>query len=163
MDFVNLKQYAEFLPKLARWHQQEWSYLNPGQSLQDRIEKMQAYLNDVFIPSTFVAVENDVLGSAAIIECDMDTRPELSPWLASVYVAPEYRKQGVGTALVQHIIQQACDQGYTELFLYTPDQEKFYQQLGWQIIERVGYHDVDVTIMSISLKTTDKIKESEAI
>ena len=163
MNIVNLKQCAEFLPKLAEWHQQEWAYLNPGQSLQDRIEKMQDYLNDDFIPSTFVAIENDVLGSAAIIECDLDTRPDLSPWLASVYVAPEYRKQGVGAALVQHAMQQACDQGYTKLFLYTPSQEKFYQRLGWKIIERVDFHDAVVTIMSISLKTVDKSNESRAV
>lgn len=30
------------------------------------------------------------MGSAAIINNDMDTRPELTPWLASVFVAPAY-------------------------------------------------------------------------
>lgn len=154
MEIVNLKQCAEYLPRLARWHQSEWACLNPGQSLEDRIEKMQAYLNEDFIPSTFAALDDDVLGSAAIIECDMETRKALSPWLASVYVAPEHRNKGVGSDLVKYVMRKACDQGYKKLYLYTPDQRDFYQRLGWQVLETLKYQDTDVTIMSVSLKTT---------
>ena len=36
----------------------------------------------------FVATcEQTVIGTASLIECDMETHPEWSPWLASVYVA----------------------------------------------------------------------------
>ena len=37
----------------------------------------------------------------------MDTRKELSPWLASVFVAPEFRKWGIGSKLVLHVMEQA--------------------------------------------------------
>jgi len=151
MNIYNLKQKPEYLNKLAAWHQREWSYLNPGQTLSDRLIKMQAYLNEAFIPTTFVAENNNLLGSAAIIECDMDDRKEISPWLASVYVSPEFRRQGIGKELVKHVMQQAKKHGFNSLYLYTPDQESFYQSLGWLVLEKREYHQTDVTIMSVKL------------
>ena len=52
-------------------------------------------------------MDQELFGSAAIIEHDMDTRMELSPWLASVFVAPEFRKRGIGSKLVTHVMEQA--------------------------------------------------------
>jgi len=149
MNIVNLKQCTEFIPKLAQWHQQEWSYLNPGQTLGERVLKMQGYLGDNFIPSTFVAIKNNtVLGSAAIVECDMEERKELSPWLASVFVTEGCRRQGIGSDLVKYVMQQALSHGYPALYLYTPDQQDFYRSFGWSVVETMEYHGTDVTIMS---------------
>lgn len=151
MKIISLKQKSEYINKLADWHQKEWSHLNPGQTLQGRIDKMQAYLNNDFIPTTFIAEDENLLGSAAIIECDMDDRNELSPWLASVYVAPEHRRQGIAGRLVKHVMQQAREQGIRKLYLYTPDQELFYASLGWQVYEKRLFHEINVTIMSANL------------
>ena len=151
MNIVNLKDVPEHLETLAQWHQQEWSYLNPGQTLADRIEKMQKYLNDDFVPSTFVALSNELMGSAAIVEHDMEDRPELSPWMASVYVAPASRRQGIGSQLVQHVVEQAQRHGLRDLFLYTPNQAKFYERLGWHCLEQTPYHGHDMTIMVYKL------------
>jgi predicted N-acetyltransferase YhbS len=38
-------------------------------------------------------------GSAQLIAHDMDTRMELTPWLAGVYTAAEYRGRGIGIGL----------------------------------------------------------------
>ncbi|HIJ58077.1 MAG TPA: GNAT family N-acetyltransferase [Deltaproteobacteria bacterium] len=35
----------------------------------------------------------------------MATKPELTPWLASVYVKPEARGKGVSSLLVKHIVK----------------------------------------------------------
>ena len=151
MRIDDLKTVPQYLLPLAEWHQAEWQSLNPGQSLQQRIDKMQAYLNDDFIPTTFVASAGQLLGSAAIVKCDMDIRPQLTPWLASVYVNESKRCQGVGSELVKHVMQQAAEQGIERLYLYTPDQEVFYTKLGWQKLEQVEYHGVKVCIMQVDL------------
>jgi len=151
MKIVNLKAVPSELPVLAKWHQQEWADLNPGKSLKDRINKMQAYLENGFVPSTYVAIADELLGSAAIVKCDMDTRAELEPWLASVYVAKSQRGNGIGTALVKHIMQKAAHNGIERLYLFTPGQKEFYQGLGWQYLEQTQYHDQQVTIMYVDL------------
>ncbi len=126
IKILNLKDEPDCLETLATWHQSEWSYLYPGESVKDRINRMRAYLNSNFIPSTFIAKDNALSGSCAIIEHDMETRLSLTPWLASVFVAPEYRQQGIGSKLVLHAMAQAKKEGISTLYLFTPDNKTFY-------------------------------------
>ncbi|MDT4291919.1 GNAT family N-acetyltransferase [Methylomonas sp. MO1] len=156
MTIINLSQEPHQIPTLAQWHQAEWANLNPGQTLEHRIERMQAYLCDKLVPSTFIYKhEGQLAGSAAIIESDMDTRPELTPWLASVYVAPEYRRQGIGAKLVQHVMLQAQAAGFAKLYLFTPDQANFYAKFGWTAMAEEYYRGHRVTLMSVTLNLSE--------
>jgi GNAT superfamily N-acetyltransferase len=148
---TDIKTEPQYIPVLADWHHHEWSSLNPGQTVDQRIEFMQAYLSDELIPSTFVAKGMHLMGSAAIIECDMDTHPEWIPWLASVYVVPAFRHQGVGSRLVEHVMEEARKAGIKELYLFTPDRVAFYERLGWRVLNKETYRGHWVTVMSIKL------------
>ena len=151
LKIIDLKDKPEHLNTLAGWHQQEWASLNPGETLDMRICRMQEYLNDNFIPTTFIASQSEVVGSAAIVTNDMDSRTEFSPWLASVFVAPDYRHQGIGSELVQHIMTQAKHRGIESLYLFTADNEQFYSRLGWNRLDHECYHGTEVSIMSTLL------------
>lgn len=94
-----------------------------------------------------MAVETDLVGSASIIDYDMDDRTELTPWLASVFVAPEQRRRGVGGDLVRHVMDRARHAGIATLYLFTPDRQRFYQRLGWHELEQTRYRGYPVTIM----------------
>jgi N-acetylglutamate synthase-like GNAT family acetyltransferase len=150
-NIIDLKTEPHHIPVLADWHHHEWSSLNPGQTVDQRIESMQSYLSDDLVPSTFIAKGTHLMGSAAIIENDMDTRPELTPWLASVFVAPEFRNRGVGSRLVEHVIEEARKTGIKELYLFTPDCVSFYERLGWRVLSNEEYRGHWVTVMSIKL------------
>lgn len=151
MNILNLKEAPHYLETLAGWHHEQWSYLNPCRTFTERIDRMKAHLTPEFIPTTFVAVDQDLFGSAAIIECDMYTRKELTPWLASVYVASEFRRQGIGSKLVLHVMEKAKINKIKTLYLYTPDKEAFYARLGWETLEKTEYHGYPVTIMNVDL------------
>jgi GNAT superfamily N-acetyltransferase len=92
--------------------------------------------------------DGQLLGSASLVAQDMEIHPELSPWLASVYVAPEFRRQGIGSALVERVVGEARALGVSRLHLYTPDKEGFYARLGWHTLERVDYRDHHVAVMA---------------
>lgn len=147
----NLTEIPDILNVLAQWHQSEWAKFNPGETLEQRIVRMHDYLNHDFIPSTFVAVDDCVLGSGAIVKNDMNTRQELSPWLASVYVSPDHRGRGVGSKLVQHIMSQAKSMAYNKLYLYTTDKQSFYEKLGWRTFDIENYHGQKVSLMQATL------------
>jgi len=74
---------------------------------------------------------------------------DLSPWLATLFVAPEHQNQGVGSALVERAVEEAQKLGVKTLYLFTWDREKLYARLGWSVIERSVYHGRQVTVMSI--------------
>jgi GNAT superfamily N-acetyltransferase len=144
-----LADHQEFIPTLAEWHFREWAYLRRGDSVENRISILRERSGRTELPITFVASSGrDLLGSAMLIASDMDTRPELSPWLAGVFVAPEHRRTGVGRALVDHAVRKATELGFGTLYLFTPSAQDFFLRLGWHIIEHTSYRDTDVVIMS---------------
>lgn len=150
MQISTLKDKPQHLLPLAQWHHAEWSYLNPDRSLDERVKEMQEDLQGKAIPTTFVAEDKgELLGSACILAEDMSSHPELSPWLASVYVADKHRKKGIGSVLVKRVMQHAQDNGIKRLYLYTPDQAQLYARLGWQVFSEERYNGTPVTIMSI--------------
>ena len=151
MQILDLRNEPQHISQLAEWHHQEWSSLNPGRTLEQRIESMQSYLGDDLVPSTFIAKDATLMGSAAIIVSDMETKPELTPWLASVFVRPDFRNRGVGGLLVQHVMQQARIAGIEQLYLFTPDRASFYRRLGWKTLSEEQYREHRVTIMSVEL------------
>jgi len=151
---TDLRDEPEHLGLLAQWHHREWSYLNPNRTQAQRAENMKHYLGDNLIPSTYVYKNGTtVLGSAAVVESDMDTHPELGPWLAGVYVHADHRQQGVGSMLVKHIINKCMANAVTDLYLFTPGQAKFYEQLGWRTLKTEEYCGTLVTIMTLPLKS----------
>jgi N-acetylglutamate synthase-like GNAT family acetyltransferase len=83
-----------------------------------------------------------------LIHHEMDTRPQYTPWLAGVFVAPVHRQHGVGRALTRHVIREAAARDFHTLYLFTPSAEAFFSHLGWSIVERTRYRDADVTLMS---------------
>jgi|TARA_B100000315_G_scaffold76402_1_gene69872 N-acetylglutamate synthase-like GNAT family acetyltransferase len=152
MKIDTLSTHRNFIPILSQWHHEQWSYLNPSRSVEDRIEEFQQETARKEIPTTFVAMSGNVLlGSASIVAHDMDTRMHLTPWLASVYVTPRHREQGIGSELVKRTVEEAKELGVKTLYLYTPDRERFYKRLGWSVLELEKYHGENVVIMTLHL------------
>ena len=150
MNIINLAEAPEHISQIAAWHHAEWGYLNPGGTVETRIERMKRYLSGAKIPAMYIAVDGSALmGTAALVESDMDSHTELSPWLASVFVNPDYRQRGVGAALVKKVMEEARIQGISPLYLFTPDQQRFYESLGWEFIAHENYRGGNATLMKI--------------
>lgn len=145
---TDLRDAPHHLAQLAAWHHRQWSYLNPGMTLKERIQEMQAYLSPGPIPSLYlVELNGELVGSASLSRRDMDSHQELCPWLASVYVAEPFRRRGVGAKLVQYVTAKAKALGQQRVYLFTPDQAPFYRHLGWQVVVEENYRDHPVTVM----------------
>jgi GNAT superfamily N-acetyltransferase len=149
MNIEYLADHPVFIPELARLHHEQWGYLRPDKTVDERIERLESVCGRGGIPTVFVAIEDGALrGSAMLIASDMDARPDLTPWLAGVFVVEEFREHGYGTALVQRVEQEAASLGVPRLYLYTPSREGFYARIGWALDERCVYLGQEVAIMS---------------
>lgn len=147
---ANLADHPGLLPVLAQWHHGQFHYLDPQSSPEKHVAMLRDTLTPGDIATTFVALEDDtLLGSASLIHRDMHTRMDLTPWLAAVFVAPEFRQRGIGSALVRRIVAEAKQLGVKRLYLYTPDKEGFYSRLGWSVLEKTVYRGHRVVVMWI--------------
>ena len=148
MQIVPLADRKEFIEELAELHHAEWSYLNPSQTLQKRTEAISNAAGREGIPSFFIAIaEHNLLGSAALVQHDMDTKPELFPWLAAVYVKENFRHQGIATLLITRCEQEAAQSGADRWYLYTEFATPLYQKLGWNHLEGCVYKGATVNVM----------------
>lgn len=147
-----LADHADRVPTLAAWHHAEWGPFNPKVTLEARAERLARRATREGIPTAVAAlVGGELAGSASLVESDMDTHPELTPWLASVYVTPEFRKRGIASALVGEIERIAKEEGIGTLWLWTPDQERLYARLGWTVTTREPYRELAAVIMQKKL------------
>ena len=150
MRIAYLADHREQIPRLAEWLHAQWGYLHENDSVERRASRLEARATRGGVPVTFVAVDGEtLLGSASLVADDLETRPELTPWLASVFVAPEHRGRGVASALVQRVVEEARSSGIDRLYLWTTDQERLYARLGWEPVERTRFQGEDIVVMAI--------------
>jgi GNAT superfamily N-acetyltransferase len=148
MRIEHLAQHTAVVPVLASWVLDEWGRLLPEATVETLVSAFEESATHHRIPETFVAVrDGEPVGMASLIEHDMSTRKELSPWLAAVYVAPEFRNRGIGSRLVQRAMHEAEALGLGRLYLFTPDKVSFYGRLGWKVLEHTRYRGENVAIM----------------
>lgn len=139
----------EHLPTVAAWVYGEWGEHMPRTFTVESVARIfRRHLRRDRIPLTLLALlDGAPAGTASIYVHDLPIRSQLTPWLAAVYVAPAYRKQGIGSALVKAVEQAAGKLHLGRLYLFTPDQEHFYARLGWTVLERVAYWNQTVVVM----------------
>lgn len=149
MQIVPLADRKEYVWELAELHHAEWMHLNSSLTLQKRAEAITKAAGREGIPSIFIALsKSQLIGSAALVQQDMDTKTDLSPWLAGVYVKEGFRHQGIATALIARCEQEAAQSGANIWYLYTEFALKLYEKLGWRHIERCEYKGATVNVMS---------------
>lgn len=145
-----LADHREHIPRLAEWLHAQWGYLHENDSVERRAARLEARATRGGIPVAFVALDGDaLLGTASLVHDDLETRPELGPWLASVYVAPEHRRRGIASALVRRVVEEARDLAVSLLYLWTTDQEHLYAGLGWRPAEHLRFGGEDIVVMTI--------------
>jgi N-acetylglutamate synthase-like GNAT family acetyltransferase len=143
-----LADQARHLPQLAKWHQAEFGYLNPANTVDRYIERLTASLRKSDLPITFIALRDEaLLGSASLVRQTI-THQHLSPWLSSVYVDRAHRGGGIATALVKRVEQAAAAMGFEKIYLFTPSSEKLYAGLGWERMEYSRHRGHTIAIMS---------------
>src|ERR1700730_4298017 len=92
----------ELLQQLTELSWKEWQeiYQQRDQTLEHCLKNYQERMNTDRLPLTLVALHGNVLaGMVSLKFHDMDTRPDLDPWLGGLFVLPECRNRGLGTML----------------------------------------------------------------
>jgi uncharacterized protein (DUF952 family)/GNAT superfamily N-acetyltransferase len=109
---------------------------------------------DGHFAETYVALNanDELLGMATLVDDDeLPESNEPGPWLAAVLTLPSTRLNGIGSTLVQRIVQRAHQLGHHELFLYTSDRQEWYANKGWLPIRETPLNGIAHTVMRLPL------------
>ena len=148
MQVEYLADRVQLIPELARLHFEEWSYLRPGETLEGRTKRLRRSCGKG-LPTVIVGLlNNELCGSAMLVAQDLEACPRLTPWLAGVYIKPQYRNKGLAVELIARIIEEARALHFPHLYLYTPGNTRLYEHLGWAVHEHHVHHGTQVVVMS---------------
>lgn len=138
MEYKQIKEgtepyFTEFCKEMHTWWTKE-NYENWS------LEKVTYYLKHCLkdtIPSTYILhEENTFIGSYQILMEDLDSRPDLYPWLANVYIKKEYRGKGYGRKCIEHAIKTIKDMNLSKIYLFT-EHRNLYEKFGFTLLEEV--------------------------
>jgi GNAT superfamily N-acetyltransferase len=153
MIIVRIDEAMHHLETVAMWLFDEWGQHMPNGSISRAKKTLGAMPDARGLPVSFLAIDdNEPIGIARLIIDDMENRKDIFPWLASVFVPPKFRGRGIGTRLCNRVVEQAHCLGFSSIYLFTPDRERFYSRQGWAVAERTTYRDKDIVILKKLLK-----------
>jgi GNAT superfamily N-acetyltransferase len=92
-------------------------------------------------------VGKEPAGTASLVHKDLPARPDLTPWLASVYVVPAYRGRGYAASLVAMVEAAARKAEISTIWLFTASEKRLYARLGWIEVGQEADAGKQVTLM----------------
>ena len=138
MKIIKLESSSnEIFNKICDWNYNWW-----GKRNNNSMEQVRCYFEHSLcknrVPQTFVALEdNEPIGMYQFtMSDDLDTRPDIYPWLVNVYVDERYRGRGVCRELMNTVRENARKLELDELYLYTKH-IGLYEKYGWKFVEEV--------------------------
>ncbi|MCW8085596.1 GNAT family N-acetyltransferase [Roseococcus sp. MDT2-1-1] len=151
-EIVTVTDRPDLVPTLARWMQETFG--NPsGRTLAETEALFRAPPRGPE-ESFVLLLDGQPVGTASLAHDDLETRRDLSPWLAGVVVQPQFRGRGFASALVRRVERFAAASGVQTLWLYTWTADALYAQLGWEYAgqEFEPKRGIEVTLMRRTLR-----------
>jgi len=142
-----LGDHADAIPSVAAWFYDEWRQIYGEETLASVRQRIETWAAGNQIPTALVAVAgNRVIGTVALK--DRELHFPYSPWLAGLFVVPQFRRNGIGAQLVGAAERKAVSLGVKRLYLYTPGSQAFYEGLGWSVLELCQLLSGPIAVMS---------------
>lgn len=143
LSVTTVRERPDLLPVVAEWMWHQW-WEKAGRTLEQTEAIYAECIAVVGAPQTFVLLEGDVpVGTVTLAQKDLEERPNLTPWLAGVFVVPERRGRGYFRALLGAFEKACRDASIETAWLFTNTAENVYLRTGWETIELVRRPDIE--------------------
>lgn len=147
VTIVTTSDRPDLVPLVAEWLWTAFGHQDGHSLAQTHAAVRQSVTADP-MPRTFILLQaGEPVGTASLADRDLEERPDLTPWLAGVFVAPHARRRGHAVRLVVAVEQAARDLGIPVLWLYTNSAERLYAAAGWVTAETVQHNGKPCALM----------------
>jgi GNAT superfamily N-acetyltransferase len=143
-----LKEVPDYAPIFAFWAFREW-YSARSVDFNLIIRAYKDRINDTNLPVTWAAIEDNIpVGMASLKLNDLWSRKDLNPWLSSLFVLPEYRCRGIGSLLINSVIEKAKTLDHKILYLFADKKKselgRYYINRGWIFLDKTIGNDNNI-------------------
>ena len=129
MEIIEIHQRPKFFQEAVKLFWEQWGNESNYKFYEDCM--IHSGKDPSSLPIFYVALENDVIiGTYALLRNDINSRQDLFPWLACLYVDPAFRGNSIGKQLLEHGLHVTAKLGHEKLYL-SSDLEGYYEQYGW--------------------------------
>ena len=138
MEIIRLENSNNYIfDKICEWNYNWWG-IRDNLSYEEVRCELEHSLNNKRLPQTFVMlIDSKPVGMYQLSMCDdLNSRPDIYPWLIDVYVDKDYRGRGICRKLMETVYENAKKANLDELYLYTKH-IGLYEKFGWKFIEEV--------------------------
>jgi predicted N-acetyltransferase YhbS len=137
-DFTicDLRTRPEFFDTVADRIWQAW-WKRHGVSEAYIVGRLRENMHGSGLPIALVAHRSDeFLGTASLLQSDLDERPQYTPWVAAVWTELSARRQGIAPALIERACTEAFSRDHGRVYLCAaPPRRAYYESLGWTSVE----------------------------
>ena len=154
LEYSFLADRIDAIPLVTRWYVDQWGYREPGNRLENEIERLKEYANRDRIPFILLATHGEEIVAAAQLKFRemAEMFPHKEHWLGGVYVAAEHRGRGYASQLVRKVAELAPTYGVRTLHLQTEALDGgLYARLGWMPFTQVNSNGQEVLVMERQL------------
>lgn len=132
LEIAELEPQSAALATVAKWLNGAWD-IPLGYSLAETTTWCRGLANATNEAILIAKHRNRLVGTVAVVACDLETRKDLTPWLSSLFVSPSDRGKMIGQALVEAACGWARRRHFTMLYLYARRGSLigYYGRLGW--------------------------------
>jgi len=137
----------EQIKTIAGWYYEEWNT-----PIEKTLMRLESQPNDDVLLQLIASYEDRIVATAGLANKVnlVQKNPQftnLKPWIALLYTQVQYRRQGIGKYLLEHIEKHAIRLGINKIYLYTFTAESLYTKCGWTAIDKVSYKGHETVVM----------------